>query len=626
VKTHIKSLILLTGLFFGPIVARAANDAAHPLPPGMGRYILVLKVVDERPDTPGTIHEPDVAKLGGKVISRHDNRRVIDLPAAAARNLRADKNVAYVQRVWMGEPLDTWDERDGAAGSALKTHSDDAAGTDLTWSTGAFLYDPSGNIKAIGADTYKYDTANRLVQAVVSGQTESYEYDSFGNLRQKTLAGQNPTIPPIDPSNNRIIGASYDAAGNVTSNGSTMTYEFDSVGAMSGMVTNQGQRRRMIYTADDERIGKELTTVVRWTIRDFNGKVLREFQDDGLVGGGAWEWTEDYVYAGGTLVGAETEQFWGGKRHFHLDHLGSVRMITNDAHLRYSRNDFLPFGMEQTSSVQEASNFGYWRSDPMKYTGHEREFYGSLNTENADYLDYMHARYYNPNMGRFLSVDRHPAALDAPLTWNRYGYARNNPVLRYDPTGLADRRSTTDRAITESPDVLALASIIASDTKKWDIEYGGAIYRDIKTGGYSAGLGGKWAVSNFSVSNVDVPFDFGHLCDFWPAAMIHGHVRPGRYLTDVNGNPNGYPRFITADVDSARPSNKDILNLRAVNQQTDADLLGYVIQTYTKQLYRYDDKGNVEVVLDGADYGDWLARAEAARRARHKERKDGEEN
>jgi len=435
-KTVMKCFTLLA-LMLAAVHLEAANNATHPLPPGMGRYILVLRVVDERPDTPKTITEPDVAKLGGTVLSKHDNRRVIDLPPAAAKNLRADKNVAYVQRVWMGEPLDTWDERDDPSGATLKAHTDDTAGTNLTWSSGAFQYDPSDNIKAIGSDTYAYDTANRLVKAVVNGQTETYGYDSFGNLTQKTLAGQNPTIPPIDPSSNRIIGVTYDAAGNVTSNGSTITYEFDSVGAMSGMVTNQGDRRRFLYTADDERIGRELPTIVRWTIRDFNtGKVLREFQDDGLVGGGAWEWTEDYVYAGGTLVGAETEQFWGGKRHFHLDHLGSVRMITNDAHKRYSRNDFLPFGAEQSSSVQEATNYGYWRSDPMKYTGHEREFYGAGNVDNSDYLDYMHARYYNPNMGRFLSVDpgkdRDP---HKPQSWNGYVYVRNNPINTVDPTG-----------------------------------------------------------------------------------------------------------------------------------------------------------------------------------------------
>jgi RHS repeat-associated protein len=50
--------------------------------------------------------------------------------------------------------------------------------------------------------------------------------------------------------------------------------------------------------------------------------------------------------------------------------------------------------------------------------------------------DYMHARYYNPNFGRFLSVD--PGKdwdPKAPQSWNSYAYVRNNPVIGVDPTG-----------------------------------------------------------------------------------------------------------------------------------------------------------------------------------------------
>jgi uncharacterized protein RhaS with RHS repeats len=50
----------------------------------------------------------------------------------------------------------------------------------------------------------------------------------------------------------------------------------------------------------------------------------------------------------------------------------------------------------------------------------------------------MHARYYNPSVGRFLSVD---PALDLksvitnPQEWNRYSYVENNPLNKSDPTG-----------------------------------------------------------------------------------------------------------------------------------------------------------------------------------------------
>lgn len=250
-------------------------------------------------------------------------------------------------------------------------------------------------------------------------------------------------IPTIDSTTNRISGEAYDAAGNITTNSGRTAYVFDSVGSMVELNTQFGQRRRMIYTADDERFGEMLDNqLVRWKIRDFNtGQILREFQSEEAPYDDVWEWTEDYVYAGNTVVGAEMDEYFGGKRHFYVDHLGSVRMITNGARLRYSRNDYYPFGTEQSSSVQEATNFGFWRSDPLKFTGHEREYYGTLNVDNSDYLDYMHARYYNPNMGRFLSIDR--AAMTAsdvrrPQRWNRYAYALNSPSLRVDLDGMKD--------------------------------------------------------------------------------------------------------------------------------------------------------------------------------------------
>ena len=41
--------------------------------------------------------------------------------------------------------------------------------------------------------------------------------------------------------------------------------------------------------------------------------------------------------------------------------------------------------------------------------------------------DSLHARYYNPNVARFLSVDNGNPKPRAPQTWNRYAYALGNP-------------------------------------------------------------------------------------------------------------------------------------------------------------------------------------------------------
>ncbi|WP_158543288.1 RHS repeat-associated core domain-containing protein [Dyella psychrodurans] len=61
------------------------------------------------------------------------------------------------------------------------------------------------------------------------------------------------------------------------------------------------------------------------------------------------------------------------------------------------------------------------------YTGH-------VNDPDTD-LVYMQARYYDPETGRFLSVDPAGPAPGDVFGFNRYAYAHNNPITNVDPNG-----------------------------------------------------------------------------------------------------------------------------------------------------------------------------------------------
>jgi RHS repeat-associated protein len=66
-----------------------------------------------------------------------------------------------------------------------------------------------------------------------------------------------------------------------------------------------------------------------------------------------------------------------------------------------------------------------------RFTGKERD------AESGN--DYFGARYYGSSMGRMLSPDpMGPWVADVsdPQSWNFYAYARNNPLINTDPTGL----------------------------------------------------------------------------------------------------------------------------------------------------------------------------------------------
>jgi len=62
-------------------------------------------------------------------------------------------------------------------------------------------------------------------------------------------------------------------------------------------------------------------------------------------------------------------------------------------------------------------------------SGHVEEQYGDR------LLVYMQARYYDPAMGRFLSIDPVGFTESNPQSFNRYAYANNNPHRYVDPDG-----------------------------------------------------------------------------------------------------------------------------------------------------------------------------------------------
>jgi RHS repeat-associated protein len=303
-----------------------------------------------------------------------------------------------------------------------------------SWSTGAYVYDPAGNVSAIGSQYFLYDTRGRLVGANVTAAAgslrQNYSYDAYGNMTSTDMAG---VVTPIatESSSNHLNGAGvqYDAAGNMIqgwSNGDSINYKYDSLNMLQQVTDTRGNNLAYLYTADDERIWSyDLgVNVSHWAIRDLGGKVLRDYVQDGV----AWGVAKDYFYRDGLLLAAAAPS--GVTEHFSLDHLGTPRLITDQNHNKIGFHIYFPFGNEWSGVGQQETP-----PETMRFTGHERD---KDLTGNGDSLDYMHARYYSATIGgRFLSVDP-VIATDAtrnPQLWNRYAYARNNPMLYTDPDG-----------------------------------------------------------------------------------------------------------------------------------------------------------------------------------------------
>ncbi|MCL2290374.1 MAG: FG-GAP-like repeat-containing protein [Bacteroidetes bacterium] len=148
------------------------------------------------------------------------------------------------------------------------------------------------------------------------------------------------------------------------------------------------------------------------------------------VGGGTGELPDlpDYTIA-------STDSMY----YIHTDHLGSYCAITNANKQVRQRNYFDPWGNYLIRYPQPISDTSIYeepqRGEPLNtftltyrgFTGHEHyPFFKIIN---------MNGRLYDPIIGRFFSPDKYVANSSFTQDFNRYSYARNNPLMYVDPTG-----------------------------------------------------------------------------------------------------------------------------------------------------------------------------------------------
>ncbi|MBT7706306.1 RHS repeat-associated core domain-containing protein [archaeon] len=117
--------------------------------------------------------------------------------------------------------------------------------------------------------------------------------------------------------------------------------------------------------------------------------------------------TKKFVYAGNNIVASVKDS---GIDYYHSGRL-SNRIITGSDGVTDSNFKSLPFGQKIVDSGID-----------YPFTGKE---------EDESSLYYFGARYYDDNLGIFVSVD--------PIEENQpYSYVRNNPLNRIDPDGMED--------------------------------------------------------------------------------------------------------------------------------------------------------------------------------------------
>jgi RHS repeat-associated protein len=452
------AVFVLTALYAHSVAAAERFRPIHRDDIAYGHYLVTLAA---------DVEEADVAWLAGELAKTYGGRLeayaatgfhgfAIVMRPAAARLLSSDARVVLVEEQPAGEqapkqaasppsvvrvPASGSPAAASPPASPIPFRAASESSATEPWS-GTYVYDGSGNIKAIGSNHYRYDGVGRLVgaTAITSAQswTQSFRYDAFGNLITTSVNdGVTPVVAAaVDSSTNRndqasncpqgatCVTGTFDEAGNQTTSGAA-TYGWDSLSMMSDLQA-PGRHDLYVYDVDDQRVATinytdASTQVWHYTLRDLDGKVVRQLSASVAGGTATFKWERDYVYRGQNLLAVDTNAI---RLHFHLDHLGTPRLITDDAGGKRALHTYWPYGLEAAGSDHD--------SELMKFTGNERD---SDDPSDAAALDYMHARYYAPVTGRFLSLDRgHPRPL-LPQSWNRFAYTADNPLLRFDPNG-----------------------------------------------------------------------------------------------------------------------------------------------------------------------------------------------
>lgn len=302
-----------------------------------------------------------------------------------------------------------------------------------------------------------YDELNRLTSYTPSSGTPvTFDYDGIGNmLRNDEFGPGQYTYPnPGQPRPHAVLSANgktyaYDDNGNMTTRGS-QTLEYDAQNRLVRVI-NPSNQVTFGYDAVGQRLWKEKGNSLRLWIggvyEERNGKklchvlaagrLIATFQVgasnpqptpvQGVVslpsGAGS---SGGSATTGGTVISQPSRIRVLPNpgpifAYYHADHLGSTNMLTNrDGEL-----------------IQHFENNAYGKQVYKKATGvfAPTDKFTSQAYDADTGLYYFNARYYDPELGRFIQPDSLVQEPTNPQNLNHYSYVLNNPFNLTDDSG-----------------------------------------------------------------------------------------------------------------------------------------------------------------------------------------------
>ncbi|MGF6489253.1 RHS repeat-associated core domain-containing protein [Pseudomonas frederiksbergensis] len=289
-----------------------------------------------------------------------------------------------------------------------------------------YAYSANGNLDQIadtrhGQRSYQYDPLNRLtrVRHTRDDLPESFAHDPAGNLlMQDRPGGAKVRGYRLLMQGDRHYD--YDVFGNLiserrgTAQKLVTEYRYDCQHRLVGVTTPDGRTASYRYDAFGRRIKK---TVDGHTTEFF-------WQGDNLVAESSREHYRSYLYEPGSFRPLAMLDGKGPKKacpfYYQLDHLGTPQELTDYGGEIVWSAKYNAYG----KVTRLALGGGEQLEQPLRFQGQY------FDTESG--LHYNRHRYYDPDVGRYLTPD--PIKLAGGL--NQYQYTPN-PTGWVDPLGLS---------------------------------------------------------------------------------------------------------------------------------------------------------------------------------------------
>ena len=350
-----------------------------------------------------------------------------------------------------------WTYKSGANGSTTALISTYTNGSDARYN---YNYYANGNITQIwrGSVTfanasekysYVYDAANQLIRENLyygtgnsNNATITYQYDSWGNLLYKrTYAYTTGTLGTVQETVTYTYGNSswkdqltsyngqgitYDASGNPTSYlGAALVWEGQRLKSYTPASTGSGRVNAYTYNYDENGIRTQKTINGVTTSYYYNGSLLIGIVQTTTNSDGSTETSmQRFSYdANGQVIAVN----YNGTYYYYLRNAqGDVVKLIDKTGSTVVEYTYDSWGKLLSTSGSLAETFG--AEQPFRYRGYVYD------EETGWY--YLQSRYYNPELGRFISADVYLSTGQGVLGHNAYAYCLNNPVNCLDSAGI----------------------------------------------------------------------------------------------------------------------------------------------------------------------------------------------